>query len=399
MRFDLHLRNNVLGSIRQLTEKMKAWESMPEVDTNLQEQLQARIVFFEHTRQRDELRIAGVDGGGDYPALSYADSFVYFSVAQAVIYQTDRMTGLKEIGPTPETAFHFTWLPEAEQERQQALDDAFSTLAGVPLEEVIKTSDYRQLAKSSSVTAMMEGLIRPHAADAGNLAIQLRTSAELGTALRLLRSDIALDYLLVDGTLSLPFVGKSAASLFHEHLKRLCCVEAGKRDIGFIALSKSHGLPGVEYIETLAKQKTESNTVAEHWYLRLPVPNSDQWEFPPAHERLIPPPGAVTYLFRCHRNVPVMRLDVDRDYWRKHIYRNNAEQTLKNERQLFENLDYASHDQRCYGYPYPIKAAHDRASLSQAERVALRKQIIDAAVQAGMKRSLFRDASQATGHA
>jgi hypothetical protein len=66
---------------------------------------------------------------------------------------------------------------------------------------------------------------------------------------------------------------------------------------------------------------------------------------------------------------------------------------------LFEVLDYASHDQRCFGYPYPIKAAHDRASLAQHERVALKKQVIDAAVGAGLKRSLFRDASQATGHA
>ena len=68
------------------------------------------------------------------------------------------------------------------------------------------------------------------------------------------------------------------------------------------------------------------------------------------------------------------------------------------ETKIFEDLDYASHDQRSYGYPYPIKAAHDRASLTQAERIALRKQIIDAAVRSGMKRSLFRDVSKSTGH-
>ena len=72
--------------------------------------------------------------------------------------------------------------------------------------------------------------------------------------------------------------------------------------------------------------------------------------------------------------------------------------TQANERRLFEDLDYASHDQRCFGYPYPIKAAHDRASMTKTERVALRKQVIDAAVRAGMRRSLFRDASRATGH-
>ena len=73
-------------------------------------------------------------------------------------------------------------------------------------------------------------------------------------------------------------------------------------------------------------------------------------------------------------------------------------ETQANEQRLFQDLDYASHDQRCFGYPYPIKAAHDRASMTQAERTALRKQVVDAAVRAGMRRSLFRDASRATGH-
>ena len=72
--------------------------------------------------------------------------------------------------------------------------------------------------------------------------------------------------------------------------------------------------------------------------------------------------------------------------------------TLDNERSIFEDLDYASHDQRAYGYPYPIKAGHDRASLTQAERVALRKMIVEAAVYEGMRPQLFRNVSQATGH-
>jgi NurA-like 5'-3' nuclease len=65
---------------------------------------------------------------------------------------------------------------------------------------------------------------------------------------------------------------------------------------------------------------------------------------------------------------------------------------------MFSQLDYSSHDQRAYGYPYPIKACHDRVRLSMAERSALKKQIIEAAVARGMKRALFRDASATTGH-
>jgi len=67
-------------------------------------------------------------------------------------------------------------------------------------------------------------------------------------------------------------------------------------------------------------------------------------------------------------------------------------------RQFFGSLDYASHDQRCFGYPYPIKAAHDRGSLTEQERTVLRQQLVESAVHAGMRRALFRDPSQLTGH-
>jgi hypothetical protein len=199
----------------------------------------------------------------------------------------------------------------------------------------------------------------------------------------------------MDTTYSLPFVKTPGDSLFYEHLKRLCCVEAMKRDIGFFTLSKSHGFPAMELLlqlisEGLGLAKDET---AEHWFLRLPIPDLDGFPFALASGRQIPPVGAVTYLFRTHKNVPVLRLDVDREYWDAKL-RNDP----KAEQTLFGDLDYSGHDQRAYGYPYPIKACHDRVRLSKNERAALRKQIIDAAVAAGMKRSNFRDVSVATGH-
>ena len=113
----------------------------------------------------------------------------------------------------------------------------------------------------------------------------------------------------------------------------------------------------------------------------------------------LPPPGAVTYLFRLHRKVAILRLDLDRRHWLARVRGMSATETVENERRLFGQLDYISHDQRSFGYPYPIKAGHNRASMTDLERVALRKQIVDAAVAAGIHRSLFRDASMSTGHA
>jgi hypothetical protein len=278
-------------------------------------------------------------------------------------------------------------------------------MVGCPIEEVIEASDYKAIKnrlsrRAHSTEELRTHLIRPHAADAGNLAIQLRSVGELSAALRLIRSTPSPSYVLYDSTLSLPFVPRVRNSLFHEHLKRLCCVEARQRGKGFFSLSKSHGLPAVERIEVLAAEACGTGrAAAEHWFMRIPTAQYDQWELRIAETRNVPPPAAVTYLCRFHRNTPVMRLDMDLTYWEQYVKGTSTEETRRNEKRIFEDLDYSSHDQRCFGYPYPIKAGHDRASLTEQERVALRIMVIDAAVSAGISRTQFRNASAATGHA
>ena len=401
MRFDLHLRRDVTTQLDGLASQMAEWEAQPTLSDEQRERIRQSITPFAHTTKHENLVIAGVDGSGDYPALSYADSFVYLSTAQATTYESSPASGLRELGPTSPPLIDFVWLPETESQRAANMDAAFSRMAGAPLDDVIQRSDYLQLkGMGQSVASAIEHLIRPHAADSGNLGIQLRSTAELAAALRQLPSLSEGAYLFVDGTFSLPFIGRSDLSLFHEHLKRLCCVEARERGVCFLALSKSHGFPGIELVEEQAKARCgdANQSVAEHWFLRIPTQERDGWKIALADDRAIPPVGAVTYLVRFHKNVPVLRVDMDHTYWADHIAGTDDEATQANERRLFEDLDYASHDQRCFGYPYPIKAAHDRASMTQAERVALRKQVIDAAVRAGMRRSLFRDASRATGH-
>jgi hypothetical protein len=62
-----------------------------------------------------------------------------------------------------------------------------------------------------------------------------------------------------------------------------------------------------------------------------------------------------------------------------------------NEQKMLDRMDYACHDQRCSGCPYPLRAARDRATLTSPERMTLRKQIVEAGLLAGSKRSLFRE--------
>jgi hypothetical protein len=193
-------------------------------------------------------------------------------------------------------------------------------------------------------------------------------------------------------------VTRDEVSLFYEHVKRLCAVVARRQGCAFIALSKSHGLPGIEDIELLAGEALGVPAPkADHWFARIPSVD-DGWQLSLLDGRGVPPPGAVSYLVRFHQTTPVLRIDLDRVYWQVTLRGANAEETAAREAELFQRLDYACHDQRSFGYPYPIKAGHDRASLTEAERVALRKQVIDSAVAAGMSRRLFRNASVATGH-
>lgn len=404
MRFDLHVRAAVRDQLQDLATRMSAWEGDVTFAQREVEQIKESIGVFRHATTAGQLLIGGVDGSGDFPALTYADSFVYLTVAHATLYASDANSGLREVPTRNAPIIDFCWMPEDEIKRREGLDASFAAIVGQSIRDVIDQSDYRTLKSAHSrrpqtVDALFDSLVRPHASDSGNIAIQLRSVAEASAALSLIRSQEKPNYVLLDTTFSLPFVTRVDLSLFQEHVKRLCCVEARERGIGFFALSKSHGLPAIEHIERLAADVTKSGPrVAEHWYLRIPNQLRDGWSLSLVEQRSVPPPGAVSYLVRFHRNVPVMRLDMDEAHWDKFVKGSTDEETWANEQRIFEDLDYSSHDQRCYGYPYPIKAGHDRASLTKPERVALRKMIIDAAVLVGMKRSLFRSASAATGH-
>ena len=381
-----------------LATKMAAWESMPRLDEATENRIRGAIKSFSHTNSVDAFRIAGVDGSGDYPSFSYADSFVYVATASGTVFRTDALHGLVEEVVLTEPNLELVWLPEDREKAKDQWFAAFESLAGAMVGEVVGLSDYSDLKKKHAGSgAGIDDLIFPRASDTSNCGIQLRSVAEWGSAFRIIHSSPACRYVLMDTTLSLPFIKTKDNSLFHEHLKRLCCREARDKEVNLFTISKSHGLPSIELVENLAREALglPQEKVAEHWFLRLPVNGIDDWDLEGLIEgRQIPPVGAVTYLFRLHKNTPVMRLDMDRVWWEKRLRADSSA-----EGRIFQDIDYCGHDQRAYGYPFPIKACHDRTRLSMAERTVLKKQIIDAAVAKGMKRSLFKDASAATGHA
>ncbi|MDA7618297.1 hypothetical protein N8703_03260 [Verrucomicrobia bacterium] len=393
---DLPIRESFRLKVDALAAKMNAWQTKPRIDPSEKKNLEDAVISFNHTTSVKEFKIGGVDGSGDYPSFTYADSFIYLASASGTVYGTDTLHGLKEETALNEPTLELTWLPEDQSAARPSWIHSFGELAGRPVRDVIDQSDYRSLmSKKKSVDDLVKQLILPKASDIQNVSIQLRTTAEMGTGLRLVMHEPACRYVLMDTTFSLPMVTGSGNTLFFEHLKRLCCVEALKRDIAFMTISKSHGFPSMDQIEDIVAEKMglPKDVTAEHWFLRLPIKNEDAWQTSLIGSRSIPPVGAASYLFRFHRNTPVMRLDMDLNYWRSYL-----KGDCSAEKKLFEELDYTSHDQRAYGYPYAIKACHDRARLTMEDRKSIKKQIIDAAVSKGMQRAMFRDVSMATGH-
>ncbi|MHA7816158.1 MAG: hypothetical protein ACX93N_06760 [Pseudohaliea sp.] len=402
MPIDFAVRRAAREQIAAMAMDMARWENSPRVSDAERRSISERIMGYEPALDLVGTLYCGVDGTGDYPVLGYADSFVYATKAQCVQYEAGGQQGLRQVAPPMPPVFNTAWIPEApESLRHERFDMALEAMVGMALETIIEESDYAEikfavLGKRYSTAQTLANLIRPHAHDSGNIGIQFRSVGELSALARVIKEGRYSDIALMDGTLSLPMVSRDRLSLFYEHLKRWCCVKARDQGMVPVWLSKSHGLPGIESIEGIAAEVL-GKTNPSHWFIRLPLDSTD-WCLDIAGQRNLPPAGAVTYLWRTHVAMPVFRVDLDRVYWGNVIQDESDSHTRENEIKFFKQLDYASRDMRCHGYPYPIKAAHDDAHWTSQDRVILRKQIIDAAVAAGMKRSAFTSAGQKTGH-
>ena len=407
MHFDIQFREDLLRQIQGVVGDIKDWNADDSALSKELKSLEGRIVPFDHCAIPDHpFRIAGSDGSGDFPCVRYGDSFVYLVTAMARLYEaTPDLNHLRELKAPNCDIVDLLWLPEDKKVSNDRFRVFFEHICCVPLSEVCTRSDYYDLCKKNGCAPatsldLINTLIFPEAHEDNNVRIQMMGTAEAAVFLQLLRSallspeDGEPSYVLQDATLTLPLVHKSA-SLFLEIAKRYACVLAREKKVTYLAVSKSHNLPHIDSIEELVRKVSPT---LEHWFLRLPTPALGEQTPHFLGTRAIPPVGAVTYLFRLHRTMPTMRLDMDFEYWKSSIWNRDERTMRERETRIFRDLDFASHDQRCYGYPYPIKACHDMASLTEAERSAFRKKVIDEAVANGLKRKNFLDPSIPAGH-
>lgn len=97
MRFDLYLQTEFQEQLNAVVGDMQLWQGQTSLGEEEEAHLRKSIQCFSHTTQQAALFVAGVDGSGDFPMLSYPDSFIYMSVAQATAYATDPVYGLREL--------------------------------------------------------------------------------------------------------------------------------------------------------------------------------------------------------------------------------------------------------------------------------------------------------------
>jgi hypothetical protein len=328
-----------------------------------------------------EFVMAAVDGSGEYPVLQQDDIFLHFVISAGAIYQTasHRQHKLSSIETANPIYKQFVLLSDDMARTQQGYQDYLMAMTGLSLKDLATGSDYCEMSgrfgkpiRLADVT--WKKVTMSKASQVASHAYLLRTMAELGMAIRMLKHKPR--YLLLDTSLVYFMLGETL--FLPELLKRYLITQANAQGTGIVAICKSHNIPNGDLIGRAAK---DDMGFKDHWYLRLP---SDALGEPiPAFldGREIPPKLSVSYLFKFHATTFPLRIDVDAEWWKSAIGGDESR-----ERQFFADLDFTCHEVRSFGYPYPMHAAHRSSSLTKQERKALKDILIQHAQREGLLR-------------
>ena len=384
MDFDF-LDHSMLNASREAILQFKsAIEGAKPTDKEVKS-LADRIRPYRHTTTLDqEFRIGAVDGSGEFPILQQDDVFVHFATAAGVTYDTQsaRQSKMAAVGGLGPLLKRFVTLQDQPQKIANAYEIFLDALIGKSLKDLVEASDYcaaySRFGKSLKPSQVAWNKVTlSHASQIASHAYLLRSMAELGMAVRLL--EFQPKYLLLDTSLVYFLLGETL--FLPELLKRYLITKANEQNTGIVALCKSHNIPNGDFIGRLARDK---HGLKSHWFLRLPSEALGDAPLSFLKDREIPPKLSVSYLFKFEATSFPMRVDVDAAWWSAHLAGDEAK-----EKQFFEDMDFTCHEVRSYGYPYPMHAAHRRASLTKQERKAARDLLLQYAQQEGLLRGAF----------
>ena len=338
---------------------------------------------FSHCRSLEkDFRIAGVDGSGEFPILQQDDIFMHFVVSAGAVFETctrrqHKMAVQSAKGTMYTGLVNLRDYGDAVTEGYQFFLDQ---LIGLDLGDLRDQSDYCEVFSEQGRVPMQPGDVTwdqaafSKASQVGTHAYLIRSVAELGMAIRCLA--VQPKYLLMDTSLVYFLLGEKL--YLPELMKRYLICRANAQNTAVFGLCKSHNIPNGDLLGRWAAERYDAK---DHWFLRLPSEALGERRPAFLQDREVPPKLGVSYLFKFHEMSFPMRIDMDAQWWRDHI---NGD--TQREKQLFQDLDYTCHDVRSYGYPYPLQAAHRRASLTKKERRAVRDILFQQAQREGILR-------------
>jgi len=382
MDFDF-LDQTLLNASKEAIQRFKdAIEGSKPSDKEL-EALGAKIRPYDHARTLPaDFRISAVDGSGEYPVLQQDDIFVHFATAAGVTYEThtNRQSKIAAIDGSSPLLKQFILLRDEKKTLSEGYREFVEHGIGLKLKDLVDGSDYCQAYSSQGKKTLSpsqvtwSGMGFSQASQIASHAYLLRSTAELGMAIRLLEKQPR--YLLLDTSLVYFLLGDSI--FLPEIFKRYLVNQATAQGTAVVALCKSHNIPNGDLIGRIAK---EEHGFKDHWYLRLP--SSALGEPTPnfLKDKEIPPKLCVSYLFKFEATSFPMRIDLDVVWWSQNL----ADDPIK-EARFFGDLDFTCHEVRSYGYPYPMHAAHRRASLTSQERKAVKDILLKQAQHEGLAR-------------
>ncbi len=345
-----------------------------------------RLTRFDHcyTLQEDFI-IAASDGSGEFPILNQDDIFMHFVVAAGAVFETctQKQHKLSVIDADDLMYAGLINLFDADNGVRNGYRFLLRQLIGLDLKDLKEHSDYCTLfssqgrVKITPADVTWENAAFSKTSQIGTHAYMIRSLAELGTGLRCLPSKPK--YLLLDTSLVYFLMGESI--YLPELLKRYLINRANEQGTAVLGICKSHNIPNGDLLGRWAAERYDAKN---HWFLRLPSDALGERKPSFLDDREVPPKHGVSYLFKFHEVSFPMRLDMDAGFWRNHIKGDKEA-----EKRLFCDLDYTCHDVRSYGYPYPLHAAHRRASLTRNERKAVRDILLQQSQKEGVLRGAF----------
>jgi len=400
--FDQSLRE----TLRQIRGRGKDQAEKFEKDKPILEKLLTRFNPFpaDHVFKEDFL-VGAVDGSGVAPLLQYEDVIVHLVTANLALYDTNTRQGepMKSVGmdqiPIQSngrlTEAFWISMDETQKgqrfldfiERAYDVDDVneilyafFSEIKRRPITSIKELQEYPEFRR---VKSLKEVVVFPPALATSRIQDHVRWIAEAALAKRALESKLNLKYLFLDGALSLGMGREQRFPiLVPNYMVRDVCVRARKKGTTVAGVSKSHTIPCWGLIADLARDHFGRGC---HWFCRLPGdqgPEGKKLNILKGR-RQIPPTNAVTYLFRFSDDMPVLRIDFDRIRWNRNILSIDEDRFRMNEIQLFQEIDFLSHDARWYGYPCPLSFAHLLTTIAGEGRALVMDQAITIAKEEG----------------